>query len=133
MLVVDSSVYIDWLRRRVELHRQLEPWIRADRVFGCGIIRTEVVRGVVDAGQRERIQQFFDLLPEYNLDADLWRAVADLAWKLDRKGHVLPLSDLAIAVCALNLRAHVITTDPSFKLVPGLKTRRDLPAFRSGI
>jgi predicted nucleic acid-binding protein len=45
---------------------------------------------------------------------------------LDRQGRVLPVSDLIIASCAKRARATVITEDPHFQQIPGLKTRTDL-------
>lgn len=44
-----------------------------------------------------------------------------------RQGSVLPLTDLAIAVCALRAEALLITTDPHFEAIPGLVCQSHLP------
>jgi predicted nucleic acid-binding protein len=83
----------------------------------------EVLRGVLDPRQRSRVEAFFDLLPEVPMDRELWQKAADLAWKLDREGRVLPVTDLIIAVSALDSGAAVITRNKHFWEVPGLECR----------
>ena len=46
--------------------------------------------------------------------------------KLDRRGTVLPLSDLVIACCAFAVDTAVITTDPHFSQIAGLKVKKSL-------
>ena len=127
MLLVDSTVYIDWFRRRVDPRPMLEPWIKARALAICGIIRAEVIRGVLHPGQKAKICALFDLLEEVPTDADLWHEAAELAWRLDRQGNVLPLTDIVIAACTLRVGAALITTDEHFAEIPGLRTRRELP------
>ncbi len=129
MILVDSSVLIDWLRGRVEPHRQMEPWIRSQQACSCGVVRAEVLRGVVNPRQKDRVSRFFDVLPEIHCDSRLWQEAAELAWTLDRQGKILPLTDVIIAVCALRVAAIVITTDSHFSLIPELESRADLPPF----
>jgi predicted nucleic acid-binding protein len=61
------------------------------------------------------------------LSSDICRRTADLAWALDRKGKILPVSDLLIACCALQVKARLVSVDPHFDSIPGLQVRRDLP------
>jgi predicted nucleic acid-binding protein len=49
MMLVDSTLYISWLRARQDPQRLLEPWLRASQVCCCGIVQVEVLRGIVDA------------------------------------------------------------------------------------
>jgi predicted nucleic acid-binding protein len=129
MILVDSSIYIDWLRRRTEPHLHLEPWIRSGRICICGPVRVEVLRGVIDPRQRDRVAEFFDLLDDVPITHQLWSEAAELAWKLDRKGRVLPLTDIVIAACAVKADAVVVTRDPYFSHIPGLDVRSAMPAF----
>ncbi len=46
---------------------------------------------------------------------------------LDRRGAVLPLTDLIIAACALWAGAAVITSDEHFRRVPGLEVLAEVP------
>jgi len=105
----------------------LRPWLIAGQLWTCGVIRAEVLRGVRLPRIKSDLNDLFDAMAEVPTDAGLWRATADLAWELDRRGTILPLTDLIIAACALQVGAPVVTLDGYFSLVPGLQTRRDLP------
>lgn len=127
MILIDSSVYVDWLRGRVRFDGMLEPWIRARMLCGCGLVRVEVLRGVLHPRQKRRVMEFFDLFPEVPIDGRLWGEAAELAWSLDRRGRVLPLTDVVIASCALRAQAILITSDQHFSSIPDLKTLPALP------
>ena len=130
MLLIDSTIYVDWFRRRIEPREIIEPWIRARALAICGVIRAEVIRGVISARQKARVAELFDALEEAPTDAALWEDAAELAWTLDRKGIVLPLTDIVIAACARRSNAVVVTGDDRFSKIPGLNTLRDVPRFR---
>jgi predicted nucleic acid-binding protein len=51
----------------------------------------------------------------------LWEEAADLAWKLDRKGIVIPGTDVIIAACAMKIGAAVLTSDAHFQRIEGLR------------
>ena len=127
MILVDSSLLIEWLRKHLPPHRQIEPWIRSQQAFTCGVVRAEVLRGVVSPAQRRKIELFFDVQVEIPCNQGVWRDVVDLAWLLDRQGTVLPLTDLIIGVCARQVGATVITTDAHFSQIPGLQSSAELP------
>jgi len=127
MIMIDSTVYIDWLRRRVDLREVLGPWLTAQAVACCGVIRAEVIRGVLQPRQKAKIHSLFDSMRDLPTDSEAWGDVCELAWELDRKGTILPLTDLVIAVCAQRAGATLVSTDPHFSKVPQLKLRTDVP------
>jgi predicted nucleic acid-binding protein len=51
----------------------------------------------------------------------VWERTGQLAWALDRKRIVLPVSDLLIAACAMHVKAAVLTLDAHFQEIPGLR------------
>ncbi len=123
MILIDSCIYIRWLRDRADIFSELGDHLRRGDLATCGVVRAEVLRGVVSVPVRERLELLFSTMHEVALVPEFWSEVADLAWELDRKGEVLPLTDVAIAVCAKQVGATVITSDPHFAKVPGLKVR----------
>ncbi len=129
MILIDSTVYIDWLRHRADLGGTLGPLINARALATCGIVRTEVVRGILNLKQKARLEELFDLLEEVPTDHEVWREAGDLAWELDRKGLILPLTDIVIAICAMRIGATVITRDKHFARIPKLKVRQDVLQF----
>ncbi len=52
---------------------------------------------------------------------DDWRLAAKLGRQLIANGHRLPLTDLAIATIALRYGCSILTTDPHFDLIVGVK------------
>jgi predicted nucleic acid-binding protein len=125
-MLVDSTIYIDLLRRGEDIPFVLRPFLLSGQLFICGVIRAEVLRGIRTIEMRNELSELFDLMMEIPTDAGMWSKVTDLAWKLDRRGAVLPLTDLVIACCALAMDTSVVTTDPYFSQIPGLKLKKTL-------
>jgi len=126
MILVDSSKYISWLRTGRNPLALLAGHAQAGDLVSCGIIRIEVLRGIVKPKVKEQLAEFFQIVPEVALTAGLLHEVADLAWTLDRQGNVLPVTDLIIGVCARQAKATLITEDPHFQRMPGLKVQEEL-------
>lgn len=126
-LLVDSAVYIDRLRAGVDVRQKLLPFLRAGNLYHCGVVRAEVLRGMKSSKTRDGMEAFFDVVPEVPLDARLWRAVSQLGWQLGRRGKWPPVTDLAIAACAIRVGATLVSPDAHFEDVPGLDLVTDLP------
>jgi tRNA(fMet)-specific endonuclease VapC len=127
LLLIDSTMYIDWMRQGRSPVRALAPYVQLGGVVSCGLIRVEVIRGIINSKARSEMEEFFDLVPAIETTGTIWKATANLAWKLDRKGKVLPLTDLVIAACAQSVQAEVISLDRHFAEIPGILWRTRLP------
>jgi predicted nucleic acid-binding protein len=120
-VLVDSSFYIG-LARNGQDPLQALAYAAVDRDLAvCGVVRCEVARGVRQPKVLKQFQSFWDVMVNVLTDNRLWSSVEDLAWRLDRQGHTLPLTDLIIASCALRIDATVLTFDHHFELIPGLR------------
>ena len=64
------------------------------------------------------------LVVENDADATTWDDVGRMAWKLDRMGRVLPLTDIIIATCAAHEEAWVLTSDHHFDQIEGVRVLR---------
>ena len=120
MVLVDSSVYIDLLRTGTDPVAALADRFEVTELVGCDIVRCEVLRGIIRPKVRADLAMFFDLLVHVTMDHHAWQETEDLAWRLDRAGQILPLTDIIIAVCALRAGAFVLTRDHHFERVPKL-------------
>ena len=125
-MLVDSTIYIDLLRRGEDVQFLLRPALLGGQLFVCGVVRAEVLRGIRSVVVRDELSELFDLMTEVPTDTPVWRKATDLAWTLDRRGVVLPLTDLVIASCALVVGAAVVTNDPHFSQIPGLTVKKSL-------
>lgn len=120
MVLVDSSVYIDLLRRGADPISALAERFEPTEIVGCDVVRCEVLRGVIRPKAHEELATFFDLLVHVTMDHRAWHQTEELAWRLDRRGRIVPLTDLIIAVCAMQANAEVLTHDNHFRMIPSL-------------
>jgi predicted nucleic acid-binding protein len=123
-MLVDSTIYIDLLRQGEDIPFVLRPSLTSGQLFVCGVVRVEVLRGIHTVEIRNELAEMFDLMVEVPTDGLIWRKAEVLAWRLDRRGVVLPLTDIVIACCALAVDTAVVTNDPHFSKIPGLKVKR---------
>ena len=126
-ILVDTSVYIDHLRAGEDVRQLLMPFLKAGCLLNCGVVRAEVLRGMKSASARDGMLAFFDIVPEVPTDARLWRTASQLGWQLGRTGKWPPVTDLAIAACALRAKARLVSPDRHFRDIPGLSVLADLP------
>ncbi|MEP6956551.1 MAG: PIN domain-containing protein [Chthoniobacterales bacterium] len=120
MVLVDSSIYIQLIRDGKDPVQTLGAAFDPTELVGCSVVRCEVLRGMIRPKAKAHLAAFFDLLIHVPTDHRVWEETEDLAWQLDRKGRVLPLTDLVIAVSALRVDAAILTLDRHFEAVPGL-------------
>ena len=125
-MLVDSTIYIELLRRGEDLPFVLRPYLVNNQLFTCGVVRVEVLRGIRSIHLRDEISDLLDLMNEIPTNGQVWRETVKLAWTLDRRGIVLPLTDIVIACCAIHFSTPVVSTDPHFSKVPGLVVQRSL-------
>jgi predicted nucleic acid-binding protein len=126
MILVDSTKYISWMRAGRNPAVLLAPQVQSGTLVSCGIIRIEVLRGIIKPAAKAELAELFDLIPEVALTGVLLHEAAELAWTLDRQGAVLPVTDLLISACARRAKATVITEDPHFGRIPALPVRAEL-------
>ncbi len=119
-VLVDSSWYIRLLRAGRHPLRELSPIADMRDVATCGVIRSEVGRGLRDGNRLRKFQARWDVMLYVPTDNRLWFDVETLAWQLDRAGKMIPLPDIIIACCARRINAVVLTFDGHFSEIPGL-------------
>lgn len=119
-VLVDSSFYIERLRTGLDPFEELGAWADECDFFTCGVVVTEVLRGVKERKAHDRMAEVFGCMLYVPTLNSTWEHVARLAWQLDRAGQRMQVTDLVIATCALEVDAAVLTFDSDFKRVPRL-------------
>ncbi len=117
-------MYIDWMKQGINPVERLAP--RHAELISCGIIHLEVIRGITKTVVKEYLIKYFDILPQVPLSNGILQSATELAWESDRKGIVLPSTDLIIAACVLKAGATMITRDQHFSRIPGIRVSDDL-------
>ena len=119
-VLADSSYYITLLRQGHDPLRMLALAAATRDLAICGIVRCEVGRALRPEKTWKRFQEIWDVMINVPTDNRLWEEVERTLWHLDRKGQVLPLTDVIIGCCAMRIQAVVLTFDHHFSLIPGV-------------
>jgi predicted nucleic acid-binding protein len=119
-VLVDSSYYIDRLRQRKPLMRELQVIASNRPLATCGAIRCEVGRGIRERAARKLLHQVWSRMLYIPTDNRLWEATEELLWQLDRQGTLVPAIDALIAESARRIGAVILTLDSHFQLIPGI-------------
>jgi predicted nucleic acid-binding protein len=119
-ILVDSNVFIDFLRAGKDPARELMKRFESTDLVTCGVVKAEVLRGVTSVAVRDKLEAFFDIMRFVETPDSVWNDTWQLAWHLDREGRVLPLTDICIAVCAQRAESAVLTSDRHFDRIPDL-------------
>ncbi len=125
LVLIDTCTWVPFFNRpQSDTKRVVDSLLRGDRGAVVGPIVAEVLLGFRHqaeadwASSRLRGVRYLEVL------WDDWRAAASLGRVLASRGHILPLSDLAISSVARRIKCSVYSTDPHFDLVPNLKRFR---------
>lgn len=113
-VMVDSSWYIAQMRLGKDPLRALEPLAETRDIAVCGVIMSEVGRGIRDRAFLNRFLAAWSDMLWVESTISRWQETTQLAWNLDRQGLVLPLADLHVATCARHIGAVVLTLENHF-------------------
>jgi predicted nucleic acid-binding protein len=127
MILVDSCVYVSLLRERKDPAENLARLFEDDELATCGVVRSEVLRGIRSVSLYTKVSSYFECQIYLPTLTHIWEATERLAWEMDRKGFVIPLTDALIAATALEAEARVFTYDRHFKNIPNLQVLDCLP------
>ncbi len=120
-VLADSSYYIRLMRARQDPLRALALAAASRDLVICGVVRCEVGRALRPPETLKRFQAFWNVMINVPTDNRLWEDVERTLWTLDRRGNILPLTDVVIACCAMRIDAVVLTFDSDFNRIPGVR------------
>jgi len=102
MYLIDTSVWIDYFRPKTtpKLKERVRDLLESGSVITCGIVLVELLRGAKTLEELKILDDALFALPQIPLDEPVLRRAAQWGYGLDRKGHVLPTTDLIIASAA---------------------------------
>lgn len=113
-LLVDTSVWVDYLRAGdPALVEELDGYLDRESVLMCGPVIAELLAGT-QPDDREDVWLALGNLPWAELDQVSWRQAGELANDLRRSGVSVSLTDVTIAVAAVNADAELWSRDADF-------------------
>ncbi|MEK6776819.1 MAG: PIN domain-containing protein [bacterium] len=124
-VIVDTSILIDFLKGSDAFERDVNLLIEKNRLITTGVIIAELLQGVKNPKEEQRIAGLLTAINLLEITTDLWIKAGMASSALRRKGINLPLTDVAIATLAMEHNLSVLTLDKHFKQIPGLKIYKE--------
>lgn len=116
MLLIDTSSWIHLLRSNGDpaVRTRVERALQAGEACWCPIVRLELWNGAGGEREKKALRDFERLLPELEIDDDVWSGAYELARKARAAGVSIPATDLLIAACAKRHDAALEHSDSDF-------------------
>jgi predicted nucleic acid-binding protein len=118
MVLVDSSVWIEGLRRegRLDVKLALENLLEEYEAAWCGPVKLEVLGGA-RVKDREKLETHFTFIPYLPMNDAIWESAKNLAWRLRDRGCVAPWNDILIASLSREADCRVFAVDKHFEMI----------------
>jgi predicted nucleic acid-binding protein len=124
-IIADTCVWIEFFRNpESDLTLQLKEHIKEREVVMVGMVLAETLQGIRTKKEARRVKENLKKLPYLEVTWDAWEKAGELSRDLRRRGITIPLSDMIIASLAIVEGCEVLTVDPHFQHVPGLKLNK---------
>lgn len=111
MVLVDSSIWIPFLRGKAELPGDLPRRLAEGEARVCPVILVELYSGIKGKREERLVIQIADFSPSLEMDEGVWREASLLGRKAHRAGLNCPLADVLIVACALRHGAELQHAD----------------------
>jgi predicted nucleic acid-binding protein len=122
--LVDTSVWIDFFRGIPPIKIALEKLITKDEIFTVGPILYELLQGVRLPEERKQVKEALLSTNYLEITSNDWEEAALLSSTLRAQGITLPMTDILIGHLARAKNLEVLSFDPHFDQIPGLKHRK---------
>lgn len=110
-VLVDSSIWVDFLRNPEGGSPELADAIRSGRAVICPVVWVEICSGIKGKREVEVFRQAMELCPSLEMDDEAWRTAAALGRMAKKAGLNCPLADVLIAACARRHGADLMHRD----------------------
>ena len=114
-VLVDSSVWIPFLRGHTELPAEVAVAMAEGRSHLCPVVWVEICRGLRSKREERLAAELAALCPSLAMDGESWDEAARLGRTASQAGLNCPLADVLIAACARRHKAKLIHDDKHLK------------------
>ncbi len=125
--LVDTSVWIDFFRGAPSIKNSLEKLIARDEIFTAGPVLYELLQGVRLPEEKKQVKEALLSTNYLEITSNDWEEAALLSSTLRAQGIALPMTDILIGHLAKARNLEVISFDPHFDQIPGIKHRKLTP------
>lgn len=114
MILLDTNIVIDMINNEDDFHWNL---LQQDSVVLCGIVITELYRGIKNAKEEKAVELFVNSIDSLPLQNNDWKQIGLFIAKLRDSGLIVPVQDAIISYLAIKYNCSVCTNDKHFKLI----------------
>jgi predicted nucleic acid-binding protein len=125
--LVDTSVWIDFFRGVPSIKIALEKLLAKDEIFTAGPIVYELLQGVRLPEEKKQVKEALLATNYLEITFNDWEEAALLSSTLRAQGITLPMTDILIGFLAKVRNLEVISFDPHFDQIPGIRHRKLTP------
>ena len=121
MFLNDSSVWVEYFRQAGSLgvKERVRQILQREEAVSCGIIMVEILRGAKNEKEFQTLKESLWSLPQISLDDAVIERAAQWGFLLERKGKIIPTTDLFIASAAYQ-KACLLHSDSDFITISSL-------------
>jgi predicted nucleic acid-binding protein len=118
-VLVDTSAWVEFFRHPHSIPAAVvEDLLDRDLVCTTGVVVAELLQGTRNPKESETLLTRFQPLDRLETTFDLLVAAGQVASSLRRRGVILPLTDLIVAVVAHANNCSIYTLDSHFDRIP---------------
>ena len=115
---VDSTIWVEFFKgRKASIKELVMPLIEEDKIYYNGIVLSELLIGAMNESEFNFIKDNFQGLHYLETDFDIFEKASLIGFKMRKKGMILPISDLLIALHCRQTNLTLITMDKHFKII----------------
>ncbi len=119
-VLADTSVWVEYLRQGTKgPARALDGLLERGEVVLCGPVVAELIAGT-PSDRRAELWNLLAGLPWIDLNPPQWRRAGEAAGELRQQGRSVPLTDIEVAVAAVDGGAQLWTRDADFQQIAGV-------------
>ncbi len=111
MILVDTSVWIEYLRNRSPYKQILRHHLEVGDIATTGTIFGELLQGAKNQKEADRLLAFFDALPQIEAGNDIWIAAGLMSRSAKAASRGVGLVDIAIIAAARRAGARIWSHD----------------------
>lgn len=123
MILLDTNIVIDMINNEDDSHWNL---LKEDSVVLCGIVITELYRGIKNEKEEKAIELFVNSMYSLPLQNDDWKQIGLFIAKLRDSGLIVPVQDAIISYLAIKYNCSVCTNDKHFKMIKAAEEKLQL-------
>lgn len=120
LVLVDTSIWVEFFLGKNEAVRGVTPLMEADRIAICGAVLQEVLQGARDARAFETLKTRLALWHHEAEQLEDFIRAAEMYARLRWRGLTVPPSDCLIAALAQRCDMMIYAHDKDFERIPRL-------------